>query len=283
MKYVYFGSPRISAIVLKKLIDGGMPPAALVANPDRPAGRKKIITPPATKELVREAHPSIPILQPETLDDAFVQEISALDPDFFVVAMYNKIIPDRILKIAKRGTLGVHPSLLPKHRGPSPMQTAILEGDAETGVTIYLMDAKMDHGPILAEAKCPLDSLTTQNPELEDRLCALAGDLLLETIPKFIADAIPPRIQDESQATFTKKFVTEDAFIDPDDLARAERGDLALAKTIVRKMNAFTPEPGAWTRKDGTRVKLLAGEIKNGALSLTLIQNEGEKPKKPIA
>src|ERR1700690_3293179 len=140
MKYVFFGSPRFAAIVLQKLIDGGIAPAAGVCNPDRPVGRKKIVTPPPVKTLVVSTSSEIDILQPEKLDDMFTKRLAAIEPDFFVVAAYAKIIPANVLAIPRLGTIGTHPSLLPKYRGASPIQAALLGGDAKTGTTLYLMD-----------------------------------------------------------------------------------------------------------------------------------------------
>jgi methionyl-tRNA formyltransferase len=140
MRYVFFGTPRFAEIVLRKLLDAGMPPVALVCNPDRPVGRKKIVTSPPTKTLATNNRTPIEILQPEKLDEAFMEQLQTLRPDFFVVAAYAKIIPKAVLAIPRLGTLGVHPSLLPKYRGASPIQSVILNGERETGVTIYAMD-----------------------------------------------------------------------------------------------------------------------------------------------
>jgi methionyl-tRNA formyltransferase len=278
MNYVFFGTPRFAAIVLEKLLDAGMPPAALVCNPDRPIGRKKIVTPPQTKQLVTARAPGVAVLQPEKLDTAFIKALSDIKPDLFVVAAYAKIIPKTVLDVSRLGTLGVHPSLLPKYRGSSPIQSAILGGERETGVTIYRIDEKMDHGPVLAEARTVMDSLTTAYPALEEMLAGLGGTLLAKAMPAFFAGASKPIPQDESLATYTKKFATEDGFVDESDLAAAERGDQGKTNAILRKINAFTPEPGAWTIKDGKRIKLLKAEIKGGSLRLITVQKEGERP-----
>src|SRR3989344_5918744 len=139
MKFVFFGSPEFAAIVLEKLIKAGFMPAAVVCAPDAPAGRKKIPTPPPAKVRIMNYEEriknKIQILQPETLsiihDSLFV-----IQPDFFIVAAYAKIIPKEILDIPRLGTIGVHPSLLPKYRGASPIQSAILNDEAETGTTL---------------------------------------------------------------------------------------------------------------------------------------------------
>jgi methionyl-tRNA formyltransferase len=212
------------------------------------------------------------------LDAEFKRKITALAPNLFVVAAYAKIIPQSILDLARLGTLGTHPSLLPKYRGASPIQSAILAGEAETGVTIYLMDAKMDHGPIFAQNKMPLRN-NEDYLELEAELAHLGGKLLAKTIPDFFAGKIKPIEQSEAEATFTKKFETEDGFVDVADLLAAEHGK-SDAMTIYRKILALNPEPGVWTMRDGKRLKLLESKIENGILHLTMTQREGEKARK---
>jgi methionyl-tRNA formyltransferase len=141
----------------------------------------------------------------------------------------------------------------------------------------------MDHGPVFAEARMPMDSLAADYPALERTLAELGADLLVKTIPGFFAGALKPHPQDESQATFTKKFITDDGFIKEEELNAALRGGTAQAKNILRKINAFTPEPGVWTiAADGKRVKLLKAEMKDGengaALRLIMMQKEGGRP-----
>lgn len=281
MSYVFFGTPRFAEIVLERLFAAGMPPAAVVCNPDRPLGRKKIIAPPPVKRLALSRAPHAAVFQPEALDENFIKELRAMKPDLFVVAAYAKIIPQAVLVIPARGAIGVHPSLLPKYRGAAPIQSAIMNGERETGVTLYLMDEKMDHGPILARASVPLDARRTDYAALERALAELGGDLLVKTLPAAAAGrAAAPEPQDETQATYTKKFATDDGRVDETDLARAERGDAELAAAIVRKINALTPEPGVWTVRAGKRVKLLKAAVENGRLKLLVTQREGEKPRK---
>lgn len=277
MKYIFFGTPRFAEIVLDGLLRANMPPIALVCNPDRPVGRKHVITPPPTKVLAVNDPSDIDIIQAENIDDIFIERIRVLEPDFAIVAAYAKILPQSVLTIPRLGTLGVHPSLLPKYRGASPIQSAILAGEPETGATIYHMDEKTDHGPILAQET--LGPANETYLDLEEDLADLSARLLIATIPAFLAGKITPRIQRESDATFTKKFTTQDAFIAPDDLAVAEQGGSQTAHTILKKINALNPEPGTWTMRDGKRIKLLAAEMRNGALHLTKIQEEGQRPK----
>jgi methionyl-tRNA formyltransferase len=279
MKYVFFGTPRFAAIILDRLIRAGMPPVALVCNPDRPVGRKKIVTPPPTKQLVVDEKLSVQIFQPEKLDTSFIEALRALKPDFFVVAAYAKIIPQAVLDIPRLGTLGTHPSLLPKYRGASPIQSVLLAGEEQTGTTIYAMDEKMDHGAIYAQEEVPLDALTTDYLTLEETLAKLSAQLLVKTIPRVLDGTAIPCTQDESLATFTKKFMTENGFIKYSELDAAIAGDSDKAALIVRTINAFTPEPGAWTIRNGVRVKLLDANIEHGAFTLKAIQEEGQKVK----
>ncbi|HEX4104280.1 MAG TPA: methionyl-tRNA formyltransferase [Candidatus Paceibacterota bacterium] len=283
MKYVFWGTPRFAEIILDRMITAGMPPVALVCNPDRPVGRKKVITPPPTKQRAISGDSSfIDILQPERFDEAFIKRLKAIEPDLFVVAAYAKILPKTILDIPRHGTLGVHPSLLPKYRGASPIQSVILAGEHETGVTLYLMDEKMDHGAVVAQEKCPAGDGTIGYPDLEKTLADLSAGLLVKTLQAFADKKVAAKPQDESRASYTKKFTAEDGFVSEDDLRKAlGGGDAAGAASIVRKINALTPEPGVWTKKAGTRVKLLAAHVRDGALILSKIQEEGKTPKAP--
>ncbi len=284
MRYAFFGTPEFASIVLERLISAGFPPSLLVCNPDRPVGRKKIITPPPAKQSVLDQNESIreeiEIAQPEK-----VREIETIlqngNFDFFVIAAYGKIIPNDILEIPKFGTIGVHPSLLPIHRGSSPIQTTILNGDKETGVTLYMVDALVDHGPVIAEKKLEsydIDSISY--PSLHDALAKLGADMLIRLIPKIGKEQIALLHQDESKATFTKKFVTEDGFVDERDLEEAMAGNKEKAIAIDRKIRALNPEPGVYTIQKGERTKLLEAELHNGSLILKTIQIAGKTPQR---
>jgi methionyl-tRNA formyltransferase len=279
MRYVFFGTPRFAEIILGRLIKAKAVPAALVCNPDRPVGRKKVITAPETKMLVLKDAPDITILQPEKLDTAFIAELRSLKPDYFVVAAYAKIIPKDVLTIPRLGTLGVHPSLLPKYRGASPIQSVLLHGETETGSTIYLMDEKMDHGRILAQGKYALHEKDMFYESLEEKLALLSAQILLSHISAFAAGKLEPKVQDESKATYTKKFEASDGFVDEKDVADAENGNTPKAEKIIRTIHALTPEPGVWTQRSGKRIKLLGAIIQNGSLKLSKIQEEGGKPR----
>jgi methionyl-tRNA formyltransferase len=281
MNYIFFGSPEFAAIILEKLITAGFVPQAVVCNPDRPVGRKKIITSPPTKLLAQKYN--ISALQPEVLSNSKLEILNS-KPDFAIVASYAKIIPKNILELFPKGIIGVHPSLLPKYRGSTPIQSVILNDEAETGVTLYLLDEKIDHGSIIAQQTLENNDLRTINyVKLHDALANLGADLLIETLPKFIEGKIKPVAQNEAEATFTKKFENRDGYVD------LEKDDPVI---IEKKVRALNPEPGVWTiitaetaslirankKIIGKRMKILEAEVINNKLKLKKIQFEGGKP-----
>ncbi len=267
MRYAFFGTPRFAAIILENLIEAGNPPALLVCNPDKPTGRKNIITPPLTKVLA-ERH-GVAIWQPEKLEiGGWKLEIQKLGGiNFAFVAAYSKIIPRDILDSAK--FFGIHPSLLPKYRGASPIQSVILAGENISGVTIYQMDERVDHGPIALQKEISIEGRDTYLT-LEEKLADLGTETFLELNKKIETDSVLFKEQDHENATMTQKFKTEDGFIN------LEKND---PEEMVRKIRALNPEPGVWTMMSGKRVKILDAEIQNNALKLKTIQVEGEKPK----
>ena len=275
--YVFFGTPRFAAIILQKLIENDWVPKALVCNPDRPVGRRQIITPPPTKTLALKH--GVPVFQPANKEALVgVSDELFTEADFGVLAAYGQIVPAEVIKKARLGIIGVHPSLLPKFRGSTPIQSAILEGVSETGVSLFLMDEKVDHGPIIGKQESGIrkeDAYET----LETRLAGLAADLLIEALPKFVSGEITPLPQDETEATYTKKFTTEDAYISPEELKAATSGEnKEKVFEIERKVRALNPEPGVWTILDDKRTKLLRASIKENNLVLKTIQPEGKKP-----
>lgn len=276
MKYIFFGTPDFAAIILEKLIKSGMPPAALVCNPDRPVGRKKIITPPPAK-VTASRYGGIEIFQPEKLDSDFLDKLKKINADFYVVAAYAKILKKELLEIPAKGVIGVHPSLLPKYRGSSPIQSAILNRETETGTCLFLIDEKIDHGPVLATDKIALKPHITYK-ELEKELAELSGGLLVRTLPVFVEGKIKMSEQDESKAVFTKKFSTEDGFIDYPILSEAQSGNPELASNIDAKVRALNPEPGVYTFKNSKRIKILKTAATEGKLKILEVQYEGKNP-----
>lgn len=272
--FVFLGTPRFGEIVLKTLLQKGLIPSLVVCNPDQPLGRKKIITPPPTKRLALEH--DIPVWQPRTLTEAEAKEKFG-DAVVAVVAAYGKIIPASVLAIPRRGTLGIHPSLLPRLRGATPLQSAILEGGDKTGVSLFVVDHKVDHGPVLAEREFVLSTQTYL--ELEEQLAVAGAGLFSENVEKWIAGTMNAMPQDEAKATFTKKFITADAFVEFAELTAAQTKGGAPATKIYRMIRALNPEPGVWTLEDGKRMKLLEAKLlPGGELKLNKIQYEGKTP-----
>ncbi|MCX6788483.1 MAG: methionyl-tRNA formyltransferase [Candidatus Jorgensenbacteria bacterium] len=282
IKYAFFGTPEFASIVLEKLISAGLPPAAVVCNPDRPVGRKKIVTPPPAKQSILDQDENIreqiSIYQPEK-----VKEIESVlrdgNFDLFVIAAYGKIISKAILEIPKFGTVGVHPSLLPKLRGSSPIQSSILFGEKETGVSLFMVDEFVDNGPIISKEflECDMNSITYTN--LHDSLANLGAEMLVDLIPRIGVEKIELTHQDDAQVTFTKKFITEDGFVDENSLNDAVSDKNAELSIIIdRKIRALNPEPGVYTILNGERTKLLESELRGGKLILKKIQIAGKTP-----
>ena len=283
MKYVFFGSPEFAKIILEKLINAGYVPLAIVCNPDKPAGRKKIITPPPVK-ILAQAH-NIPVIQLSSLKignwKLEIEKIKLQNEfDFFVVASYAKLLKQNILDIPILGTIGIHPSLLPKYRGTSPIQNQILGGDETAGTTLYLMNAGIDDGPIINKSEIKILRSETYTT-LHDKLADLSANLLIETLPKFLAGKIKPTEQNHNQATFTKKFITQDGFIEYADLEKAKTEGEQIAVDIDKKIRALNPEPGVFTidSKTNKRMKILEAQLTlENKLVLKIIQYEGKNP-----
>ncbi len=196
-----------------------------------------------------------------------LEDIKKIKPDLVVVANFGRIIPKNLLDIPRYGCLNVHPSLLPKYRGPSPIQTAVLNGDKETGVTLFLMDAKVDHGPILAQRKTVIGKNETA-AELSKRLAIMGGDLLIDTIPDWIKGRVKLRRQNEKRAVYTQKLVRQNGEID---------WRKSVPK-IERQIRAFYPWPGSHTFYKGKRLKILKARLEKNKLIIEEVQLEGKKP-----
>ncbi len=269
MKYAFFGTPKFAAIILENLAKAQMAPAIVICNPDKPVGRKKIVTLPPTKEVALKYN--IEVAQPENLK-SWDNEARLKGYEFAVVAAYAKIIPQRILDLFPKGVIGIHPSFLPKYRGASPIQSAILNGDAKTGVTLYVLDKEVDHGPVIDAETVPIDEHDNYT-SLLGKLAVFGGEMLTHKLPEWYVGKIIPKEQDHGAATFTKKFGEKDAMV---DLAK----DNSLE--IYRKIKALNPEPGVYTfiQKDDKklRVKLLEALYSDNKLVLKKVQVEGKNP-----
>lgn len=281
--FAFFGTPKFSVYVLDALERQGMLPALVITAPDKPQGRGLVLTPSPVKQWAMER--GIDVLTPEKLkDEEFLAELQNTEWDVFVVAAYAKLIPKILLDMPKRGCLNVHPSLLPKFRGPSPALSAILADERATGVTIMQMAETMDAGPIVSQARIELEEeLPDATPgegwppkgsEFEELLATEGGNLLAETLPHWISGQIQAEPQDESQATFTRKFTDADSRI-AFDPANPPTG--AAARQALLKIRAFDKNPRAHFIQDGKRIIITEAKIKNDTLEILRVIPEGKK------
>ena len=209
---VFFGTDTFSTHILDGLKTAGLLPKLIITVPDKKAGRGLILTPSIVKKWAELN--KINTLEPEKLNDEFGLKLSAVGCDLFVVASYGKIIPQAILDIPKHKVLNVHPSLLPKYRGATPIQSQILSNDKNVGVTIMLIDAEVDHGPIICSSKIYLEHWPVRSSELETILGKEGGKILSDTIPRWVDGSVTPIVQNHQEATFTKKIKKEDGLLD---------------------------------------------------------------------
>jgi methionyl-tRNA formyltransferase len=239
------GTPAFAVPVLERLLGAGHEIVGVYTQPDKPAGRGKKMQPPPVKEFA-EAQ-GLRVLQPGSLKGAIAQtEFAGLKSDAAVVAAYGKLLPKAVLNAPRLGCLNIHPSLLPRHRGASPVATAILQGDETTGVTVMLLDEGLDTGPLLAQAKTPIGP-EDGTPAMTRRLFDMGADLLIEALAGLDAGKLKPQPQDEEQATLSKRLSREDGHI----------GWKVSADDIARKVRAYHPWPGTFTAWGDKTVKML--------------------------
>src|SRR3989344_199353 len=263
LKWVFFGTTEFSVIVLDELKVAGFVPELIVTIPDKPKGRGLVLTPPPVKIWAEENQ--IEISQPETLG-GLAAKWGEKKWDVFIVFSYGKIIPKAVLNISKHGTLNLHPSLLPKLRGPSPIKSAILKED-ETGVSIIKLDTEMDHGPILAQKKVDTPEWPPYEADLENKLAHEGGKLLAEIMPEWVEGKIEAKEQDHQSATVCKKIEKED-------------GEINLgndAEINLRKIRAFHVWPTAYFFDNDKRVIVKRAHIEDCQLVLERVVPEGKK------
>jgi len=244
MKIIFFGTSNVALPVLE-LLHQHHDIAAVVTMPDAKSGRKQELAESPVGVLATEME--LKLLKPESVkgNDLFRLELQNMQADIFVVVSYGKILPMDIISMPRYGTVNLHFSLLPKYRGSSPIQAALLNGDAQTGITIFLLDQQVDHGPILAQESVviePDDNFIT----LGDRLARISAKLLLNTLPNFVEGKIPATPQEDSEASHTNIITKQDGKID-------------WNKTSVELSNqfrAFYPWPGMWTMWNGKMLKI---------------------------
>lgn len=235
-KVVFFGTAEFACPSLVGLEAGsGLKVLGVVTQPDRPRGRELKLQAPPVKETA--LHLGLPVWQPERCrEPEFVVRLAELAADVFVVAAYGQILPPALLELPRHGCVNVHASLLPKYRGAAPIQWALADGESETGVTLMRMDAGLDTGPILRAEKLPIWP-EDDGQSLHDRLATLGADLLVRTLPDYLAGAISAQPQPESGVTYARKITKADGWLD-------WRLD---AEILARRIRAFRPWPGAYT------------------------------------
>lgn len=267
--FAFFGTPQFAVDVLNSLESNGLLPALVITAPDRQKGRGMRLSPSPAKAWALER--GIDVMTPVTLkDEQFAAELKNTDWDLFAVAAYAKLMPQTLLDIPQHGALNVHPSLLPKFRGPSPVLSAILADERKTGVSIMQMTEKMDAGPVVAQATLELeeDAWPPKGSEFESLLATEGGNLLAETIPFWIKGDITPAKQDEEAATYTKKFKDEDARVDLRGTPREQ----------LLKIRAFDKNPRAYfLTPEGKRVIVTEASLENGELIIKKVIPEGKK------
>jgi methionyl-tRNA formyltransferase len=298
LRIVFFGTARFAVPALQELTSfpDRFEVVAVVSQPDKPAGRQAELRSSPVATAAKRL--GLRLLQPEKLKDpAFQETVRGFLADIFVVAAYGKIVPKALLEMPRIAAVNIHGSLLPKYRGASPIQAAILAGERETGVSLMVMDEQVDHGPLIASAPMPIAPGETHE-SLEEKLGELGADLLLEYLSDFAAGILQAVPQTHENATFTKILERRDGFV---------RWDQEDAGQVERKVRAFSPWPGAfavWERRGRTtQLKLLKARVsdpdasddappgmvrrrdgsleikaKNGWLELLEVQPEGKKP-----
>lgn len=245
---IFFGTPEFSCPALQKLFDNRFKIKAVVTQPDKISPKKKKQVPPI-KTLTQKLE--LPLIQERNIKNNpnFIQQLKSLKADIYVVVAYGAILTNELLKIPPRGVINMHPSLLPKYRGPSPIQSAILNGDTKTGVTIMLIDDKIDHGPILSQKQSEILPKETAKT-LNKKLAQLGAELLVETLIKYARNEIIPQEQNHKKATFSKLLKREDG----------EINWKKSAKEIERMVRAYDPWPGTYTFFGKKRLKILQVE-----------------------
>ncbi|MDQ0215075.1 methionyl-tRNA formyltransferase [Oikeobacillus pervagus] len=248
IKIVFMGTPDFSVPILQTLVQDGYEVQAVVTQPDRPVGRKRILTPPPVKvEAVKQ---NIPVLQPEKMKGSEeMQQIIDLKPDLIVTAAYGQILPKALLDSPKLGCINVHASLLPELRGGAPIHYAILQGKKKTGVTIMYMVEKLDAGDMISQIEVPIEEQDHVGI-LHDKLSEAGAKLLSETLPKLINGETTPTPQDEKAATFAFNIKREEEKI---DWSRT-------GEEIYNHIRGLHPWPVAYTTLDGKVMKIWWGE-----------------------
>jgi len=264
-KIIFLGTPDVAVSVLNTLLDAGYEIPLVITSPDRPVGRKQVLTPTPVKKFAEEK--GLKVFQPEKLGAEALEEIQKSGAELGIVVAYGHIIPQIIINSLPKGFLNIHYSLLPEFRGASPVEQAILSGQEKTGTSIQKLIFKLDAGPIIAEEEFVLDNQIT-TPELKEKLTQISSELLIKILPDYLEGKIIPKEQDESRATHCKKILKSDGEInlsDPED-------------EKWRKYRAYFGWPGIfYFDEECKRVKITEATFENEKFIIKKIIPEGKK------
>jgi methionyl-tRNA formyltransferase len=260
---IFFGTGPLAESVVSALVRGGYTPSLIITKVDKKVGRHQELTSPMIKKWAEQK--GIPVLQPSTFDATFLQTIQSYQPDLAIVASYGKILPDTLLALPKHGFLNVHPSLLPLYRGPSPIESALLDGNNTIGLSIMKLDKEMDHGPLLVQSYFPINQRDT-SATLEVKAGIEGGTLLTQILPHYVDGTLIPKEQDHSKATYCHKITKE-------------QGEISLtdsAQNVLTRWRALTPWPGIFFtiphHEQHIRVKIT--ELATETVSETLLASD---------
>lgn len=263
--FIFFGTPTFATVILDELQAKGFLPSCIITTPDKPQGRTLQLTPSPVK--VWALSHNIKVLQPETITDEVIEAIKKESPLVGIVAAYGKILPEPLLDLFPKGILNVHPSLLPKYRGSSPVEAALIAGDTTTGVSIMLLDSRMDHGPILAQEEVAIKP-NSKAPELETVLAHHGGVLLAKMLALWIHNECSATPQDDTRATYTKKI-------------SKHNGDISTIhneEAKYRHFCAYYGWPGSYfIHPKAGRVKITDAEMVNGVFIIKKVIPEGKR------
>jgi methionyl-tRNA formyltransferase len=252
MKIVYMGTPPFAVPPLQSLISAGHEVVGVITRIDKPAGRGKVLTPPAVKVAAEQS--GVPVFQPKRVrEPESIAAIGAMMSDVIVVAAYGQILPRAILALPKYGCVNIHASLLPAYRGAAPINWAIIKGETRTGITIMQMDEGMDTGAVLAQDSIPIDPRDTTGT-LTEKLSQIGSWLVVDSLSRIEAGEISPVPQDPAKATYAPLLKKEDGLIDW-ELTAAE---------IHNRVRGLSPWPGAFSFLNGAMVKVLETEVAEG-------------------
>lgn len=249
MRVVFMGTPDFSVPTLEKIIEKGHEVIGVVTQPDKPKGRGKTVVFPPVKEFAVKHN--IPVYQPvKAREESFVEVLRQLNPDVIVVIAFGQILPKSILELPKYGCINVHASLLPKYRGSAPIQWVIIDGEEETGITTMFMDEGIDTGDMLLKAAVKIDEKETGG-SLHDKLAAVGGDLLVETLDGLEQGIITRQKQDDSQSNYIK-------------MLTKSMGDIDFTKSAVeieRLIRGLNPWPSAYSKYQGKTIKIWEADV----------------------